>query len=70
MRTAGFALLEITKTEDLPKASFVILQAAVVGKITFQEAKELSGLIDFHAGAMQDGELALRVAHLEAQQGR
>ena len=70
MRTAGFTLPEITKTEDLPKATFAILIAAVAGKITFQEAKELSSLTGFHAEAMQDGELALRVAYLEAQQVR
>ena len=70
MRTAGFVLPEITEMKDLSKATFAILQAAAAGKITFDEAKQLSRLIGFHAEAMRDGELALRVAHLEAQQAQ
>ncbi|WP_156375976.1 hypothetical protein [Methylobacterium sp. Leaf117] len=70
MRTAEFMLPEITKMEDLSKATLGILEAAAAGVITFPEAKELSGLVAVHAEALRDGDLAIRVANLEAQQAQ
>jgi len=70
MRTAGFVLPEITEMEDLSKATFAILQAAATGIITFQEAKELASLVGVHTEALRDGDLARRVASLEALQAR
>jgi hypothetical protein len=68
MRAAGFTLPEISKTEDLPKATFSILQAAAAGKITFHDANELAKLVSVYAGALRDKELSQRIDYLEGLQ--
>ena len=69
LRSSGFMLPELTTIENLPKATYVILQAAAVGTITFQEANELAKLVGVHAEAMRDEELSRRISLLEEQQG-
>ncbi|POR39900.1 hypothetical protein CRT23_26900 [Methylobacterium sp. V23] len=70
LRSSGFMLPEIGTIEDLPKATYAILQAAAVGTITVQEANELAKLVGVHTEAMRDEELSRRIARLEEQQGR
>lgn len=66
-RPITFALPPITTTDDLPKATGVIVTAVAAGELTPSEAAEISKTLDVHVRAIEATELLRRMAALEAR---
>lgn len=64
-RPVTFTLPDIETTDDLPRATKAILEAAASGDLTPSEAAELGKLVDAHVRAIEVTEISKRLDALE-----